>query len=342
METKSHTTLGELLQLFRDGHALTKNEAAQKLNLGSERHVLRLINELRDGGIEVKERWRDGRKEFHLPASELGVEGTTVSLTERQALALVVAAEAGRAALKPTPLAGPLEESFDQLLGRLDRASGTYDLARLRRQWHFGTEPTASAFDPGVFETLVEALNRGRPVQIEYDSAHSSDAPRERTVSPLVMAAPGGSWRCVAFCHYREAPRDFTLSRIEDVVLDTSRVAADPPEGFDPDVYFRERFGDLSGDPEIVRLRVEPEATRYFQEKSYHPTQVIEEPQEDRRDSRIIVSFEVAGLEDIASWVRSWGTSVTVIDPPELADKIREDIRALAERYGVSKTGEDT
>lgn len=336
MEVNSRTTLGKLLGLFREGHALTKEEAAQKLGLGSKRHVLRLINELREGGVGVKERWRDGEKEFHLPTSQLKLEGTPVSLTERQALALVVAAEAGRAALEPTPLAEPLEEGSERLTSHLNRVSGTYDLNRLREQWNFGREPASSTFDPEVFDTLVEALNRGRPARIEYDTARSSDAPRERTISPLVMAAPGGSWRCVAHCHYRDAPRDFTLSRIEDISLKTSETAKEPPKDFDPDLYFRERFGALGGEPEVVRLRVEPEATRYFEEKQYHTTQVIEETEEEREDGRIVVSYEVAGLKSIASWVRSWGPSVTVLDPPELADRIRKDMRALADRYNVS------
>lgn len=336
METNVRTTLGELLALLRRGRALTKEEAMEELGIGSERHVRRLISELRDGDVDVKERRRDRKKEFYLPPAELGLEGalggTAISLTERQALALAVAAEAGRAALKPTPLAGPLEAGSKQLIGRLKQASGTYDLGRLREQWHFGTEPASSSFEAEVFRAFVRALNEGRPTQIEYDSAHSSDAPRERTVSPLMMAAPGGSWRCVAYCHYREAPRDFTLSRVEEIELVTDK-AAIRPDGFDPDLYFRERFGAVGGETEVVRLLVEPEAARYFAEKDYHPTQVIEE---ERPDGRLVVSFEVAGLEDIAAWIKSWGTEVTVLDPPELVDRIHKNARALAERYGAS------
>jgi len=333
MEIDVRTTLGELLALLRRGRALTKEEVMEELRIGSERHARRLIGELRDGGVSVKERRRDKKKEFYLPPDELGLEGTfggtAISLTERQALALAVAAEAGRAALKPTPLAGPLEAGFKQLIGHLRQASGTYDLGRLREQWHFGTEPASSSFEAEVFGAFVRALNEGRPARIEYDSAHSSDAPRERTVSPLMMAAPGGSWRCVAYCHYREAPRDFTLSRVEEIELVTDK-AAIRPDGFDPDMYFRERFGAVGGETEVVRLLVEPEAARYFAEKDYHPTQVVEE---EHPDGRLVVSFEVAGLEDMASWVRSWGPGVTVLAPEALAESIRADAQVLLRRY---------
>jgi predicted DNA-binding transcriptional regulator YafY len=323
------STRDRLRVLLRAGRAVTLAEAGDHLDI-SKRQVRRHLNRLRRDGLPIEEQEEGRTKRFFLPLDELAIADAPVPLTERQALAMAVAAEAGRAALKPTPLAEPLSAGFGKLLRRLDRAGGTYDLSRLRDQWHFGTEPAASAFDAAVFDTLVDALNEGRPVRIAYESAHASDAPRTRTVSPLVMAAPGGSWRCVAYCHYREAPRDFTLSRIEDITLLTDRTAARPPDDFDPDLYFRERFGALSGEPRVVRLRVEPGAARFFREKEYHPTQVIEDEQPD---GRLVVSFEVAGLEDMAAWVRSWGTDVTVLAPDELAEQIADEARRVVARY---------
>lgn len=333
MQIDHTSTRAQLLELLRQGRALTQSEITDELSVESKRHARRLLNQLRDAQVDVHERQRGREKEYYLPPAELTVDDRVVPLTERQALALTVAAEAGRAALRPTPLAQPLDKACSVLLDRLERASGTYDLDRLRDQWHFGTQPAASTFDAPVFDSLVEAMNEGRPVRIEYEPVHTSDAPRRRKVSPLVMAAPGGSWRCIAYCHYREAPRDFTLSRIESVeVLRTE--ASTWPEDFEPGVYFRERFHALGGETEVVRLRVGPDAARYFQEKSYHPTQVIEE---EHDDGSLLVSFEVAGLEDIASWIRSWGTSLTVVDPPKLARRIANTAREVAAQYSETE-----
>jgi predicted DNA-binding transcriptional regulator YafY len=330
MAFDSRATRYKLLKLLRKGHALTQAEITERLPIDSKRQVRRHLQTLREQGIEIEEQRRGREKVFYLPPEALEVDGPSVSLTEKQALSLVIAAEAGRAALAPTPFAEPLEAGFNRLLDRLDRASGTYDLGQLREQWHFGTEPAASTFNGEVFDTLVEALNQRRPVRIDYEPAHVSDAPRTRTVSPLVMAAPGGSWRCVSYCHYREAPRDFTLSRIEGITILTDEVAI-RPDDFDPDLYFHERFGALGGETRVVRLMVEPDAARYFREKSYHPSQIVEEI---RDDGRLVVSFEVEGLEDMTSWVQSWGASVKVLDPPVLAERIAEEACKVAARYG--------
>jgi predicted DNA-binding transcriptional regulator YafY len=329
MEFDSRATRYKLLKLLRKGHALTQAEITERLPIDSKRQVRRHLQTLRERSIEIKEQRRGREKVFYLPPEQLEVDGPSVSLTEQQALALVVAAEAGRAALAPTPFAEPLESGFERLLDRLDQASGTYDLVRLREQWHFGTEPTASTFDDEVFDTLVEALNQRRPVRIDYEPAHASDAPATRTVSPLVMAAPGGSWRCVSYCHYRESPRDFTLSRIEEITILTDEVAI-RPDDFDPELYFHERFGALGGETQVVRLLVEPNAARYFREKSYHSSQIVEEK---RDDGRLVVSFEVEGLEDMTSWVQSWGTSVKVVGPPPLVKRIAAEARQVAARY---------
>ena len=108
------------------------------------------------------------------------------------------------------------------------------------------------------------------------------------------------------------------------------------PDDFDADLYFHERFGALGGETRVVRLLVEPDAARYFREKSYHSSQVVEE---EREDGRLVVSFEVEGLEDITSWAQSWGLSVKVLDPPELAERIAEEARRVAVRY--EDTSED-
>ena len=115
----------------------------------------------------------------------------------------------------------------------------------------------------------------------------------------------------------------------------TDDVAA-RPDDFDPDLYFHGRFGALSGETRVVRLLVEPDVAHLFREKDYDESQVTEE---ERADGRLVVSFEVAGLEDMASWVRSWGPSVTVLDPPELAERIAEEARQVAVRY--EDTSED-
>lgn len=339
MSLQKTTAAETLLRLLRRGERLTQAEAKGRLGLESKRHVRRLIAKLREEGIEVQETRRGRKKEYFLAPADQGPEGLPVDLTNRQMLALVVAAEAARSALGPTPLSEPLAEAAGELIGRAAPHVLTFEPEAERSRWHFGEAPSAE-LDPKVFETLNRAAGEQRSVRVDYYTASTGRFWEGRKIDPLVLATPAGSWLCVAYCHEREALRDFSLVGIKDIVLcDPEAEAAyfTPPEDFDPELYFRDRFGALDGDAVYtVRLLVEPGRAPYFRRKRYHPTQQIEEAPAERADGRMVVSYEVAGLEGVAPWVRSWGPGVKVLAPAKLAKRIVQDAKATRKRYATN------
>lgn len=82
-----------------------------------------------------------------------------------------------------------------------------------------------------------------------------------------------------------------------------------------------------------VRLLVECNRTSHFEREEYHPTQVIEETPEERGDGRMVVSYEVAGLDEVRTWIRSWGPGVKVLAPKKLAELVATDAAAVQARY---------
>ena len=325
----------KLLALFRQGHRLTQHEAADRLGVGP-RQVRRLITQLRAERIGVREERAGRKKTYFLQGDDLQVEDLPIDLTERQVLALVVAAEAARSALRPTPLAEPLGAAVSELLRHITPHVHTFEPDKARAHWHFGDAPSAN-LAPEVFEALTTAIDRQQTVAIDYFTASTGTRREGRIIDPLVLAAPGGSWVCVAHCHMREELRDFSLAGIEQVeprVSGSVPDSFDRPEDFDPELYFRERFGATAGDGHhTVRLLVQPDRAPYFERKEYHPTQVIEETPEERTDDRMVVSYEVDGLKDVRAWVRSWGPGVKVLDPPKLASMVAEDAAQTQAQY---------
>ncbi len=45
------------------------------------------------------------------------------------------------------------------------------------------------------------------------------------------------------------------------------------------------------------------------------------------------MELELGGLEEIERWVLSWGTHVRVLGPRELAKRIAEQARTIAQMY---------
>lgn len=334
------TTL-QLLALFREGHVLTQAEITERLPIETKRHARRLIRELRENGVPIEEHIEDREKEFWLPPEEWDA-AVRLDLTEREALALVLAAGAAESGLGPAPLTEALSEAVQKLVDGLPASVSTFEPRSLLSNLHFG-EAASVDVDPGVFTEMVDALSNRRAIEIDYYSASSDTFHEGRRIDPWGLAVRGDAWLCVAHDYRSGDRRDFNLTRIESVRPrrpDSNGGDYEIPDTFDLELYFIDRFESLDAEEVYeVRLLVEPDAVPYFESKSYHRTQQLHEtdPALEAGDDRAVVSYEVAGLEEIAAFVRSWGTSVRVLDPPALADRIAEEARAVAVRYEASE-----
>lgn len=332
MIVETQSSRAHLHRLFREGHALTYEEITEHLDI-SRRQAQRLVRQLRDTGLPLDVQKRGRKKEFVLPPSEWHAEGIRLQLTEREALALVIAVDAARSGLGQVPLREALQRAFGRLIDGIPSSVASFEPESLTQHLHFG-EAASVTVDPDVFLSLVEALSNRQTVGIDYHTARSDTYHEGRVIQPWALAVRGDAWLCVARDPGKDAMRDFNLTRIDSVApADASSNGADYtiPEDFDLEMYFIDRFEALHGEEvHRVRLRVEPDRVPYFRSKRYHRTQQIHDG-EDGED--VVVSYEVAGLEEIAAFVRSWGTGVTVLDPPELADRIAEEAREVADRY---------
>jgi predicted DNA-binding transcriptional regulator YafY len=321
----------KLLDRFIRGEELTYPRMQSILGL-SERQLRRVLDELREHDVPLQCRGRP--KAFFIAAEHHRSPCRMVSLSHDEIVALGVAAQAARAALEPTPLADSLRTAFDALLSEAATQTIAIDLEAQRHQWHFGEAPSVQ-LDAEVFTRLRSAIESQQSVLIDYYSASSQHRSSGRKLDPYCLAVRGGSWLLVAYCHQRKEMREFSMAditRVEpcDPIRDVQAIFQ-IPESFDVDLYFRDRFNALAGgEVYIVRLLVEPDRAQYFRRKNYHVTQQIER---EHPDGRIEVSYEVAGLDEIRSFAQGWGTGVTVIEPPELVEKMRAQATEMARRY---------
>ena len=315
---------------LNSGEELPYAEMRQRLGL-SQKQVGRAIDELRRHGIPVRSRGRT--RTFFIPEDLRRTPYRVIELSEEEIVALSVAAQASVSVLEPTPLAAPLSSAFDSLLSSIGRQPISFDVESQRRQWHFGGAHSVP-LNADIFRTLWQAILDRQSVRIDYYSARARRETRGRKVDPYTLAVRAGSWMLVAYCHQERGVRDFSLPDISGAVpcdpATDPRSFFEPREDFDIEAHFRDRFNAIPGELREVRLLVEPDRARYFRRKIYHSTQRIEK---EHPDGRIVVSYRIAGLEDIRSWVQSWGTGVTVLEPEELREIIRGQAEEIVERY---------
>lgn len=238
---------------------------------------------------------------------------------------------------------------------------------RLLRQTHFADKHTASAAEKiaarlsqpftahlvrataalldrethphriSVLEQVTVAWLEQRKVRLIY-RALRAQRPLEHTVA--VYFIEPALWSESAYIvGYSETAKDiipFKLERIEDARLTSEHFEL--PADLDEDALLRNAWGIWLGEGSLVtvRLRFAPGlAARRVQESIWHPSQTITLLE----DGGCEWSVQVTDWREMLPWVRGWGADVEVLEPPELREAIRAEVRRLAERYGVTASG---
>ena len=327
-------TAGRLLGLLNQGERFTKKAAAARLGR-DPRTITRLVDELREAGIPVLEEKQSRAKRFYL-ASEDQQRGLHLGeLDEHALLALTVAVPAAQKALAGTSLEAPLERAFAHLLralNGLDEAGElfSFDPEEQAAYWHFGSL-AAEPPNPETFAALRRAIGARQTIRVDYVNK-KGERRFGRRMDPLALAPVRGAWQLAAYCHVHRAVRPFNPVRMANVRSLPGRYF-DRPEGFDPKAYFAGLFGALQGEGTAdVRLHVDKSRTVYFESKRYHPSQRVER----QPDGSLRVRYRVPGgdaLDEVRSFVASWGPHVLVLEPLELATRLAEDAAETARRY---------
>jgi len=181
--------------------------------------------------------------------------------------------------------------------------------------------------DPSALAPTLEKLRhaaRGfQQVDMEYQGTSKSES-TQRQVDPYALVHRGGWWYLVGYCHLRNAPRTFRVDRIQSLVL--LNQTFQPPDDFDIHAYLEDEFAKQ---PAVhTKLR--------FTGAGAHiaiSNRSIWDSLEENPDGSVNVILSAPDLPWLASMTISFGTFVTVLDPPELREMVRDWAGAVVEKY---------
>jgi predicted DNA-binding transcriptional regulator YafY len=189
--------------------------------------------------------------------------------------------------------------------------------------------------DPSALAPLLEKLRRAarerQRVNMLYQST-SGDKTTERQVDPYALVHRGGWWYLVGYCHLRHAPRTFRVDRIQS--LDLLDQTFQMPGDFDIHAYLERELADQP----VVRakLRFKPAGAHIAtSERS------IWETLEGNPDGSVDVTLSAPDLPWLASIALSFANLVTVLEPPELREIVRDWARSVLELYKISSDPKD-
>lgn len=237
---------------------------------------------------------------------------------------------------KGTTYEEPLRLAFQKMLVMLpDHVS--VDFGSIDRSISFDIEPLRGDEQAVAsrFEVLNRCINERRQVEMDYYTA-SRDERLVRKVGPLHLRYFSGAWYLIAYCHFREEVRVFALDRIYELrPLETGFAF---PDGFSITEFLGDAWRiERGAAPVDVAIRFDRHQARWIREKTWHPSQKLEE----EPDGSLLMRFRVGGLGEVRRWVMQFGAHAVVLEPPQLREDIARQVEGMTEIYGLNVARSD-
>lgn len=216
-------------------------------------------------------------------------------------------------------------EAARSAIAKIEQAAGTAG--------HDAADTVTAIEEPAPAESeaaaaVRTAVRNNRAVAIEYYSA-SHDVLTSRVVDPIRVVLVGDHSYLEAWCRSAEGVRLFRFDRIVDARTLDERAAPPPPAveaGPDTSLF--------DADPALpsATLLIDKSASWMF---DYYPLRVTRE----LGDGTCEAAMTYASDDWMARFVLGFGSAVRVLDPPVLADKVRESAVRALRAYAEDDTG---
>jgi predicted DNA-binding transcriptional regulator YafY len=221
------------------------------------------------------------------------------------------------------------EEVLDQALAILTENLDEFvrqDEASLDQVLQVEIEPFPQ-IDLAVFQELLLAIRNHESIIIKYFSGQKAVVV-DKPCDPYFLLNFKDNWYLVAFCHEKQAFRDFLCSRVLAVEHTNVTFLPDPDFSLDQHKKDSQLFASEAPSIEIV-AEFDKYAAHWIRLKKVHASQKVLE----RSDGSLEVSFQVSSLENIMRWILSFGEHARILAPLELQERVRRTIGRMNYLY---------
>ncbi|MEL7834123.1 YafY family protein [Fodinibius sp. Rm-B-1B1-1] len=288
---------------------VTVDELANRYNI-SNRTVYRDLRALQEVGVPIGSEKGKGYfivKGYHLPPV----------MFDKDEAAALLAGERLMEKWSETKLSQSYSAALDKIRAVLRSREKEYldTLDQHTKTFTYSDERQVE-IDKRVFGFLQDAVVNGTVISIEYYSPYK-DQHTQRDLEPLGLLIRGNYWYLAAWCRLRTDYRMFRVDRIESYKKTGEQLAESPEHSLQE---FSEQSLREEQDLEEVTVQFDKEMVRYLGDQKYYRGWVSEE----KVDGGIKMTFLTSSLEYFARWLLMWGKGVTVHQPEQLKERIRE------------------
>ncbi|ALA59980.1 helix-turn-helix transcriptional regulator [Nitrospira moscoviensis] len=306
--------------------ACTLKELALEFEV-SPRQVHRDLGEIEAEGHPLTALDEPGEKLWQLPLGYKGLPQIAISPYELMSLHM---GKSHLAYLNSTPFVDDLDSVIAKVEAGLPAKVANH-LERISRVFAPMQVPVRSyGKQKEVLNHLRKALLLQRTVILDHCKP-GFDKPVAHRVDPYVLLLYQCGLYVAGYSHRAKALRMFAIERIRG--LDLSEHRFEMPADFSWESQSGRLFGLIEEPSKTVRIWFSPDVAYLMKERQWHPTQSLKQ----QKDRSVVVTFQAGGLDEMTSWVLSWGADAKVLSPPELIESVRSRLEAARKQYSPSK-----
>lgn len=178
---------------------------------------------------------------------------------------------------------------------------------------------------------IVNAMRDGKALKMTYQSFWR-DEPVVYETHPYCIKLFKQRWYMLSKTEGKKQPRIYALDRIQDI--EVLKKALRLPKGFSGEEFFSNYFGIIVGDdvkPSVVEIKIDADQVKYVESLPLHQSQMLIEEQDDYS----VYQYRLVPTFDFKQELLSRGATFEVLSPEWFRDEIKEDIAAMAKRYGL-------
>lgn len=305
--------------------ACTVNDLAQEFAI-TRRQVYRDIERIQEEGHPLTQSDGEGERAWQLPLGYKGLPPITLSPYELMSLYL--------AKSHMTYLAGtPFADDLDGIIQKIQTGLPDKTVNHLERIVQTSVPLQRPLRGYGKQKAVLDVLRKGLLLQhtlILHHQAPKYDDTISHRVDPYTLLLYQNGLYVMAYSHRAKDYRLFAIERIHRAELTDDAFVVRPDFSLKK---LTEGFGIFGEAARTIRIRFSQAVAHLVKERQWHTTQTIK----SLKTGDVVLTMQTGGLDEITSWVLSWGENAQVLEPPELIEKVTARLTAAQKQY-ASKT----
>ncbi len=177
-----------------------------------------------------------------------------------------------------------------------------------------------------IFTALVAAIERRERIEASY-VRHQDSRLLKYTLEPYDIIPGNKDWRLIALSG--GIFKQFIVGGIKEIETTGKHFARS--REYSADVYYARSFGFFSGsDVFDVALEFDSKVADIVGNRTWSEEQELTR----NADGSLVLEMKVNSIEEVGSWVLSWGGEVKIIKPAALREYVLSKARGIVEKNG--------